>query len=257
MKTEYSLTYYAQFGMVCVLATAVSWAGPADAQRGRGDMTPEQLHAIWSLQVGAVAQELGLSAEEATGLLEAYRVGREGQAVGIEQLSEQNLEGGERYAVYRKVSDEQRVKMEEAFGAVIPADKAAMALTALGTFDWRYDRYVSTVAELQLEPLKQQEALKLINAYTIDVTRIRNAATTSEERSASREARSQRKTELDNALAAVLSEAEQAKWLEASTRRQEPSTGPEPPKITPEQAKAKRDARRAEIKADRASRVQD
>jgi phosphoribosylanthranilate isomerase len=192
----------------------------ADAQRGgRAQLPPEKQDAVWALQAATVATELDLSAEVATKLSEAYKATRKAYADGVDKLSAQNLERRERFEASRKVADEERGKFETALKAFLDETQATQATAALGTFYWRWDSYVSTVADFGLEDAKQQQALTLVNAYAVDVAEALEEAVASEDFEGMREAMQKLKTKLDTALAAILSAEQLTKWKEATAPR--------------------------------------
>lgn len=205
--------------LIAVLAPLAVWMPNAAAQRARGgpELAPEKAEAAWKLQAECVAKELGLSKENAEGLVNAYKAARKTYQEGVRALFEE--EGGDRssrYEAFRKLRDKERGKLEEALKGILKEKQVAQAMASLGTFDRRWDRYVDTLAGFELGDEKLSKALVLVNQSVADADKVMREALASEDRESMREKRRELKEKLDTALAAVLSEDQQAKWSEAT-----------------------------------------
>ena len=205
-----------------VLTVLACWTPDAGAQRGRGGprLAPEKVEAAWKLEAGCVAKALGLSEEKTGQLADAYKAARESYQEGIEELSaDQGGDRGDRFEAYRRLQDEERGKLEGALKGILKEGQVAQAIASLGTFSRSWDRYVDTLAGMELGDEKLTNALVLVNQYVIDSDKATREALANQDWESMREVRRSQKEKLDTALAAVLSEEQLTKWSEATASR--------------------------------------
>ena len=206
---------------VVVLVLSVVWMPEAAAQRRRGPrLEPEKAEAAWKLQAECVANDVGLKKKKAAKLVDAYVASRKSCQESTAKIFQE--EGGDRRArmeAYRKVIGEERGKLEAALKGILKEKPLTQAMSSLGTFDGRWDRYVDTLSGLGLGKKEQNKSLTLVNQYVVDSTAAMQKARESGDRESMRGVRRELKEKLDTALAAVLSEEQQAKWTEATARR--------------------------------------
>ncbi len=207
---------------IAVLMVLGGWMPNAAAQPVQGGprLAPEKVEAAWKLEAECVARELGLSKKDMERLVGAYKAARETYQKAIRELSEgQGGDRRSRYQASRELQEKERGKLEEALKGILKEKQVAQAIASLGTFNRSWDRYVDTLAGFELGEKKLFKALALVNQYVVDTDKAMREAMANEDFESMRETRRELKEKLDTALAAVLSEDQQAKWSEATAFR--------------------------------------
>ncbi len=207
---------------IAVLMVLAGWTSNAAAQGrwGAPQLSPEKAEAAWQLQAGCVAKALELSEENTQGLVDAYKAARTSYQEGIQAVFGQaGGDRGSRFQAFREFQEKERGKLAEALKGILTEEQAANAIASLGSFDFRWDRYVDTLAGFELGDEKLGKALALVNQNVIDAAKMMQEAMATQDFSSRREARRELKAKLDTALAAVLSEDEQTKWGQATASR--------------------------------------
>jgi hypothetical protein len=210
--------------VLCVAALMISacWTPNTAAQPGRGgpELAPEKAEEAWKLEAVCVSQELGLSEKDTEVLVDTYKAARKGYQEAVQKLFEdQEGDRRSRYQAYRELREKERGKLEEALKGTLNEKQLAEAIASLGTFDRRWDRYVDSLVGFELGEEKLFKALSLVNQYVVDRDKAMQEAIANEDWESMRETRREMKERLDAALAAVLSEDQQAKWSEATAFR--------------------------------------
>lgn len=207
---------------IAVLMVLAGWMPNAAAQGrwGAPQLAPEKAEAAWQLEAGCVAKALELSEENTQGLVDAYKAARTSHQEGIQALfTDTGGDRGSRFQAFREFREKELGKLDEALKGILTEAQAAKAIVSLGTFDRRWDGYVDTLAGFELGDEKLTKALVLVNQYVVDADKVMREAMANQDLMSMREARRELKEKLDTALAAVLSEDEQAKWGEATAFR--------------------------------------
>lgn len=220
--------------LILALVAALCFATSVQAQQMRGQrgprMTPEEAQAAWTLEASHVAGKLGLSKEETTKLVDAYKKVRESYSTAVREAMEEvmaNAAGtGDRQAIREamgevqgKIAKAETEKFAKALGAFLDKEKTEKAVTQLGAFSGSLDRMVNVIAGLKLDKAKQAEALDLVNAYVVESTAARRKVMASGDFESMRTVFQELRTKLNEAMAKVLSEEQLAKWTEATARR--------------------------------------
>lgn len=221
-------------GMALAAAMLLQGAAQAQPQRGGfGQVPPERVEAAWALQAQGVAADLGLNEEQAEKLKAAYKSSRESQreATRAAMAGAGGGAGAGRGAEVlnqlREINDKERAKLKAELAGFLDEAQAGKALASLGTYQRQWDRLVDATAALKLEEDKQQQALKAINDYVIDVDKQQQAAIASGDMQGLREAGREAREALDSAMGKVLSPEQLSQWQEATTmQRGAPGGGP-------------------------------
>lgn len=220
-----------QFVLILALVAALCFATSVQAQQMRGQrgpqMTPEEAQAAWTLEASHVAGKLGLSKEETTKLVDAYKKVRESYSAAVrEAIEEVMADTQDRQAiraamreVQEKITKAETEKFAKALGAFLDKEETNKAVTQLGAFSGSLDRMVNVIAGLKLDKAKQAEALDIVNAYVVESTAARAKAMASGDRESMGTVFQELRTKLNEAMAKVLSEEQLAKWIEATARR--------------------------------------
>ena len=204
---------------LCALGLLVGPPG-ALAQDDRPEFTPEKRAAAQEVEAKCVAKSLNLS-EEVTGqLVTAYKAARKSHREAMEKIREsEEGDRASRFQQYLELNDSDRGKLESALKEFLTEDQVKKAIESLGTFAWRWDRYVDTLAGFELDEEKLYQALGLVNTYIVDISKAGSEARKNSDWEAWRTIRREHKEKLDTGLATVLSAEQLAQWTEATTRR--------------------------------------
>lgn len=211
---------------LAVLMTVACWTPTADAQRRGGpQLDPEKAAAAWQLQAESVAKDLKLSKENAGKVTEAYKASRKTYQEATKKLSEEQSggdgQGGRgrgRYQAFRELQQKERDNLKKALGAILKEEQVVKALASLGSFNRSWDRYVDTLAGLGLDKEALSKALAKVTVFVVDSGKAMEEAMANQDYQSMREKRGELKEALDTALAGILSEEQQTKWKEATTR---------------------------------------
>ena len=220
--------------LILAVVAALCFATSVQAQPMRGQrgpqMSPEEAQAAWTLEASHVAGKLGLSKEETTKLVDAYKKVRESYSAAIREAMEEAMAEGvdttDRQAIRQamreiqeKTTKAETEKFAKALGAFLDEKKTKKAVTQLGSFSGSLDRMVNVIAGLKLDKAKQAEALDLVNAYVAESSAAFAKARAGGDRESMRAVFQEQRTKLNEAMAKVLSEEQLAKWTEATAWR--------------------------------------
>lgn len=191
-------------------------AGLASAQPGGGGqgggMSDEQRAATWTLEAQGVAKDLGLDEANTQKLVDAYKASRTSQRAATQSIER----GPEGMAKTREANAAERAKLKTAVGAFLKAEEADKAVATLGTYSRFWDRYVSVIADLKLEPEKQQQALSAIAANVAASDAEMQKAGQGGDFSNMRTVMTAQREKLDADLGKILSEEQMKTWQEKS-----------------------------------------
>jgi len=206
--------------VMAMALTALLFASVAEAQPRPGARQPMPLaeaHAIWRAQGTSVVSDLEIPAEPGEKVVTAYIAARESHRKALDELRGQGGgQGG--FERYREVSEQERGKLEVALKEILGEEKAATALEQLGTFGRQWDRYVRTLLGMKLEEEVMKAAMKEVNVYNVASAKaFRDAA--GGDRQSMRSTFTKLKSDLDAALAKLLTADQLAKWNEETTLR--------------------------------------
>ncbi|TWU20340.1 hypothetical protein Pla144_49870 [Bythopirellula polymerisocia] len=198
--------------------------------RGGESKKPKVSADTWKLQAETVATKLGLSKEKSDQLVNVYQASREARKVALKELPKSDDASDDKAEMREEENVKQREQLKAAISTILSSEQIEGAILSLGSFNPRWDRYVSQIEEFQLDDQKKQDALQLTFDYIVDYGKARNAATAEGARFSSVSARTL-KSSLDAGLAKLLSEEELTKWDEATafraggTKRSAPGEG--------------------------------
>jgi hypothetical protein len=179
-------------------------------------MDPAKAKAAQELEATGVAKHAGLNDGQTKALVKVYLAARESHAAASEKMRQEmrdgNGDGGrpDFAAMQQKMQDlnkSEREKFKNALGSTVSAEQGAKVLTSLGTFNMQWDRWVDALAELKLEPAKQQQGLEAIEAYVIDTEKARGG-----DREAMREAMQSSREKLTDSMKKILNDEQFAKF---------------------------------------------
>ncbi len=183
--------------------------------RGGPQLDPEKAHAVWTLAARGVANEIGLSKQATSKLIDAYKAARESHQKAMQGLS--GGSGGRE--AFRELTGKEQGKLETALKGFLSDKQAAEALASLGTFDRGWDRMLDVLAGFKLDDKKLFTALALVRTYVVDYDKARRSAMADQDRQSIRTAREKYKGILDGGMAGILSKEQLATWNEATASR--------------------------------------
>ena len=178
---------------------------------------PEKAGKIWEMQAKMVAQDLALSGELATKLVDAYKAARE----SLMASARANRQPGERpdFRAMREAQQAERGKFETALKGFLNPEQTAKALATLGTMNRRWDRMVSAIDEMNLDDKAKTEALKLVESHVAETEKNAQAAMAANDFESVRAQNAKLKEKLDADLAKALSPEQLQKWKETTAMR--------------------------------------
>ena len=178
---------------------------------------PEKAGKIWEMQAKMVAQDLALSGELVTKLVDAYKAARESQMASMRA----NRKPGERpdFRAMQEAQQVERGKLETALKSFLNPEQTAKALATLGTLDRRWDRMVAAIDGMNLDEKVKAEALKLVANHVAETGKNTQAAMAANDFDAVRTQNMKSKEKIDADLAKVLSPEQLEKWKEATAMR--------------------------------------
>ena len=197
--------------------------------RPRFGLPADKADAAQTLEAQHVAGKLGLSQENTTKLVAAYKAARKayGEAIRSNRSNIAKPEEGApvdrqarmkaRREQQQKATAEACETLRKAVSAFLNENQTKTAVEKLGIFDMQWDMMVDTLAGFKLGE-KQDKALELVNGYVVE--RAKTMATLfsgSGDTSGLREKLTGMSAKLDQDLAAILSEEQLAKWKETTT----------------------------------------
>lgn len=180
--------------------------------------SPEKSSTIWRLQAKTTAKEFGLSKPEGEKLAESYVAVRTRRSTLLKELPKEIAGGSGHRKNTEETDTEQREQLKTAIGSILNEEQIETAILSLGSFNPRWDRYVSQIQGFQLDERAQDQALRLTLEYIVNYGKARAAAKAEDTRLSSVVARDL-KSKLDKGLAAFLSEEQSTKWNEATAFR--------------------------------------
>lgn len=202
-----------------VSLTATAQPGPGGGPGMRARLAPEQAEAAWKLEAQHVASKLGLSEDNTTKLVDAYIKARKDYQTALEERRSSMERGPDAREAMRKamleVADSARENLKKAVAAFLDEKQTEAAVQRLGTFDFRWDQMVHTIAGFNLGE-KQADALELINTYVIESRNLMRSRT--EAGSPPEDFREKAMTlraKLDEDLSKILSEEQMTQWKQA------------------------------------------
>ncbi len=206
---------------LCVVCALLLLVSSTDVfAQGRRGLEPEKQAAAEELEAKCVAKMLKLSKEATEQLVAAYKAARDSHRKAAEGIqSSQEGDRAARFQRFRQLGDTEREKLEAALQGFLTEEQVKKAMASLGTFSWRWDRYVDALAGLELSEENLYKALELVNTYVVDSSKATQEASADRDWEAQRAILQKHKEKLDTELAAVLSQEQLAKWTEATAGR--------------------------------------
>lgn len=205
--------------LVAALAAACLWQSAAVAQ-GRGpSLPPDKLNAAWTLEAQGVARDLGLSADETSKLVDAYKDVRASHQAALTELMQTAERGPGMFEQMQEINDTQRANLEKQVSGFLSKEQTDAAVKSLGTFNRQWDQYVDALSGLGLEKDKQYQALTLIAQYAVDSNAARDEAMAAMDFQGMRSSMQALKEKLDASMADILTADQLAQWKEATAMR--------------------------------------
>ena len=141
------------------------------------------------------------------------------------------LDGADRNArlkATQKMDKEAREKLEASLKGVLDEKQMVQAMASLGTFNGRWDQYVRIVVGFQLKEKKQDNVLRILNQWNIDLVRAMREEGAADQdwdwlmknQALIQAKQASIKKDLDAALAKALSTEELTVWSAATTPRE-------------------------------------
>lgn len=202
-----------------LLGTIVGLTAVAQPPRP-GRMAPEDRAKVNTAQAQAVAADLKLDAGQTGKLVEAH-------AAFLKQARENRPRFGRGdWEAMRKHQEEQRAKFAGEVQAFLEESQATAAAEVLVGFHRGWDQYVSILLDFDLEEAKEAEALGHTLAYVKAASAARGDSVDSRDFRAMRANMMEAKKILDESLAPLLSEEQQAEWTAKTAPRMRESGQP-------------------------------
>ncbi|UCD75662.1 MAG: EF-hand domain-containing protein [Phycisphaerales bacterium] len=224
--------------------------GRARGPQQFGRLTPERAEAAWKLQAGGVAHGLALNEANTAKMIEAYVKARKSYADGVQKLRDERRSdpdrarggegggrgdrdaGGERGAGGRagRPGDDSRQnmrdqmqellkteqeKLEAELAMFLAGDQLKYAAYVLGSFDSSWDRMVDMIAGFELGRDKTMKALKPIEVYIAETTKLRGTG----ERGANAQPMREARQKMDKAMESILDERQMARFRRSGAGR--------------------------------------
>lgn len=191
--------------------------------RGAAAMDPAQAAKAWELEAKNVAKSIGLSDEQTTKLVDAYKAARQSYATAARAQMSQ----GERpnMQAMLELNKSERAKLAAALEGTLTPEQAEKALASLGSFNWRWDSMVLALDGMGLEEAKKEQALTKVADYVAETAKAREAAAGGGDMQAMREKGRELREKLDADLGQILSAEQLAQWKEATAMRRGPGAG--------------------------------
>ncbi len=183
--------------------------------RGGPQLDPEKAQAAWTLAARGVANDLKLSKQVTSKLIDAYKAARESYQKAMQGLSG----GGGGMEAYRELAEKERGKLETALKGFLNDKQAAEAIASLGTFNGEWDRFLDVIAGFKLDDKKLFTALALVRTYVVDYDKARRSAMADQDWQSIRTARETHKAALDGGLSKILTPSQLITWNEATAPR--------------------------------------
>ena len=178
-------------------------------------LEPEQAQAAWTLAARGVANELGLSKEAASKLIDAYKAARESSQKVMQGMMGG---GGGRGARQGLIATEQG-KLEKALKGFLSDEQVAKAMESLGTFSSEWDRFLDVLAGFNLDEENLYKALALVCTYVVESSKAMSAAMANQDFQSMRTARQTHKAALDGGLSKILTPSQLITWNQATAPR--------------------------------------
>ncbi len=200
-------------GLIFLLGGATEAA--AQQRRGGPQLDPEKAQAAWTLAARGVANDLKLSKQVTSKLIDAYKAARESYQKAMQGLSG----GGGGFQGFRELAEKERGKLETALKGFLNDKQAAEAIASLGTFNGEWDRFLDVIAGFKLDDKKLFTALALVRTYVVDYDKARRSAMADQDWQSIRTARETHKAALDGGLSKILTPSQLITWNEATAPR--------------------------------------
>ncbi len=205
---------------ICLVATISNAQQTAISDKADTDQAkrPKISDDTWKLQAETVATKLGLPKDKGDRLVQTYVATREARKLALKELSKSDDETTDQSDKREQVNARQRDQLKSAISEYLDPVQIDEALLSLGSFNPRWDRYVSQINEFQLDEQNKQDALQLTYDYIVEYGKARNAAAEAGIRFSSVTAHTLKGT-LDASLAKLLSDEQLSKWNEVTAFR--------------------------------------
>jgi len=188
-------------------------------------LEPEQVQAAWTLAARGVANDLGLSKEATSKLIDAYKAAREsyqkvmqGMMGGGGGMQGMMGGGGGRGAFQGLIATEQG-KLEKALKGFLSDEQAAKAMESLGTFSSESDRFLDVLAGFNLDEENLYKALALVCTYVVESSKAMSAAMANRDFQSMGTVRQTHKAALDGGLSKILTTSQLITWNRATAPR--------------------------------------
>jgi len=171
----------------------------------------------WEMEAKCVAQEIALSAELTTKLVDAYKTARDSYMTAAREAMG---EGGQRdYSKIIELNKTQAAKLETALKGFLKPDQTTKAMASLGTFNRQWDRMVTVLDGMKLDEKANTTAMKSVTEFVVESGKVRQAAVAGGDFQSLREKTAPLREKLDADLAKVLSAEQVTKWKEETAMR--------------------------------------
>ena len=217
--------------------------GGGQPRGGRAAMpqfSPEQLKAAYEAQATHISKANSLSDADTTKVVEAYQSARASQSKALEELRAKIAEqrraagggegaggdtggGGGRGAggggamaeemakAMADINKTEKEKLVTALNGFLKPEQTEKVAGSLGNFDRTWDQVSVAIADLKLDPAKQDQAMGITQAYSAAVIKARE----NPDRAAQREANVEARRKMMDEMKAVLDEEAYGKFQRA------------------------------------------
>ncbi len=200
----------------CAMALLSMQAVAQPGDRGRPQIDPEKMKKAIELESAVVAQDLGLPAEQAKKLTEAYSAARKSY---MEAMRASRSGGRPDPGAMRAVSAAERGKLEAALKGFLTPEQTTKALATLGSFNRRWDQMVLCLDGMNLDEKAKKAAMKLVTDYVATSAKALEAAAAANDFASMRETSMKMKQTLDTEMAKLLSADQMKRWSEETEMR--------------------------------------
>lgn len=182
----------------------------------RPSLSLEKDEVVWQLQAEFVCEDLNISKENKTKVVDAFIVARRSLREKEEKLRTLGRNRGPQ--AYLELRQKEIDKFEASLKGM--SGKVIVSLSAFISIRYgeRWDLMIETVMGFELDKEKMREAVKLVSTYVIEYEKVYNESRSTRDRSLLSTTRTF-KENLDSGLAKILTKEQFAKWKEASTSR--------------------------------------
>ena len=214
-------------GLILLLGSATE----VSAQFRMGpQLEPEQAQAAWTLAARGVANELGLSKEATSKLIDAYKAAREsyqkvmqgmmrGGGMGGGGGMQGMMGGGGGRGAFQGLIATEQGKLEKALKGFLSDKQAAKAMESLGTFSSESDRFLDVLAGFNLDEENLYKALTLVCTFVVESSKAMSAAMANQDFQSMRTVRQTHKAALDGGLSKILTTSQLIAWYRATASR--------------------------------------